>query len=112
MITCEECGGECCRKIAFHIETPKNVIDFEDVKWYLYHEGILVYIDNEEDWMVQVPIKCTKLDKDGKCTIYNKRPPICRMSKVEECEKNTNEMNVVFRNVADLEGYMKQQKII
>jgi len=112
MINCDECKGECCRKLAFCIESPKNVIDFQDMKWYLYHEGTIVYIDNEGDWMVQVPVKCSKLDKDGRCTIYKDRPPICRLSKVEECEKNTNEMEVVFRTVEDLEKYMKQQKII
>ena len=80
------------------------------MKWYLYHEGIEIYIDNEGDWMVQVPIKCEKLDKNNKCTIYEDRPPICRMSKVKDCEKNTNEMDVVFKTVKDLEKYLKNRK--
>jgi Fe-S-cluster containining protein len=108
MITCLECRGECCKKLAFNIEAPKNIIDFQDIKWYLYHEGVIVYIDNEGDWMVQVPVKCTKLGKNGRCTIYEDRPPICRMSKVEDCEKNTDEMAVVFRTVKDLESYMNK----
>jgi Fe-S-cluster containining protein len=112
MITCKECGGECCKKLAFQIEAPKNPVDYGDIKWYLYHKDVIVYIDNSGDWMVQVPIKCTKLDKNNRCTIYDERPPICRLSKVEECEKNTNEMDVVFRTVEDLEKYMKQKKII
>ena len=112
MVTCDECGGECCKKLAFHVEAPATRNDFEDMKWYLYHEGAIVYIDNEGDWMVQVQIRCSKLDKNGRCTIYEKRPPICRDSKVEECEKNANEMSIVFRNVKELEEYMKEKKII
>lgn len=108
MVTCEECEGECCKKLAFHVEARLKKEDFEDLKWYLYHEGVIVYIDNEGDWMVQVPIKCTKLDKNGRCTIYDKRPPICRKSEVEDCEKNTNEMAVVFKTAKDLEKYMKE----
>jgi len=107
-ITCDKCNGECCKKLAFIIDSPKNIIDYEDIKWYIYHEDTIVYIDNEGDWMVQVPVKCKKLDKNNKCTIYERRPPICRMSKVEECEKNTNEMDVVFNTVKDLEIYMKK----
>ena len=108
MIQCKECRGECCKKLAFHIDTPRNVLDFEDIKWYIYHKDALVYIDRDGDWMVQVPAVCSKLDKNGRCTIYDRRPPICRLSKVEDCEKNTNEMDVVFRTVKDLEKYMEK----
>ena len=111
MITCEECGGECCKKFAVQIEAPKSMVDYHDIKWYLYHTGVIVYIDNEGDWLVQIPIKCEKLDKNGRCTIYDKRPPICRTAKLEECEKNTNEMAVVFKDVEALEKYMKKKKL-
>lgn len=106
MINCSECRGECCKKLAFQVEKPRTKEDFEDMKWYLYHEGVLVYIDNCGDWMVQVPVKCTKLDKDGRCTIYKDRPPICRNSAVKDCEMNTNEMDVIFKTVEDLEDYI------
>lgn len=112
MMTCKECGGECCKKLAFNVQPRLTKHDFEDLKWYLYHEGVIVYIDNEGDWMVQVPIKCTKLDKNNRCTIYDKRPPICREAKLEDCEMNTNEMAVVFETPEDLDAYMKEKKII
>lgn len=112
MIDCKQCGGECCKKLAFQISKPKTVRDFEDMKWFLYHEGVIIYIDNEGSWLVQVPTRCTKLDKNDRCTIYDKRPPVCRFSKVEECEMNTNEMDVVFNTIEDLEKYMKKRKII
>ncbi len=110
LVTCNKCGGECCKKLAFLIDKPKTKADFEDMKWYLYHKGVEIYIDNEGDWMVQVPVKCSYLDKNWKCTIYAKRPPICRDSKLEDCEKNTNEMDVVFKTVKDLEKYMNKRK--
>ena len=111
MVNCFECGGECCKKLAFNIDAPKTKSDFEDIKWFLFHENTIVYIDNEGDWLVQVPARCTKLDKNGRCTIYEKRPPICRNSKLEDCEKNTNEMDIVFETAEDLEKYMQQRKM-
>lgn len=111
IVTCDKCRGECCRKIAFHIGPVYTKEDYEDMKWYLYHEGVIVYIDNEGDWLAQVPVKCSKLDEKGRCTIYDKRPPICRQSKVEECEMNSDEMSVIFNTVEDLEKYMRKKRI-
>lgn len=107
-ISCSECRGECCRKIAFQIPAPVTLTDFEDIKWYIYHENALVYIDNDGDWLVQVPLKCTKLDSEGRCIIYEDRPPICRMSRTEDCEMNSREMDVVFRNALEVDEYARQ----
>ncbi len=106
MITCNECKGDCCRRIAVYIPKPRSKADFEDIKWYLYHEGISVYIDNEDEWLVVYPAKCMNL-KQGKCMIYDHRPPVCRDAKVSECERNIKEVKVLFENVEDLERYRK-----
>jgi uncharacterized protein len=107
MITCDKCNGLCCRRIAIRIEPPTSKSDFEDVKWYLYHENLSVYIDNEDDWLVLVPNKCKHLDSKGMCKIYDKRPPVCRNSKVSDCEKNIEETKIMFKTPEDLEKYRK-----
>ena len=60
MINCKECGGECCKSISIQIEKPTTKEDFEDLKWYLYHKGMFLYIDNENDWVAEIPIKTAK----------------------------------------------------
>ena len=109
MITCEECGGECCRKLAVEIETPRRKGDFEDIKWYMYHPGTYVYIDVNGKWCLQWNIKCKHL-KNGRCMIYEKRPPVCRIANVKECEKNEKDVRVFFNNVEELEKWMKTKK--
>ena len=108
-MNCDKCDGECCKNIAIQIENPETKEDFEDLKWYLYHEGLIVYIDNEDDWLVQIPIKCKFLEK-GKCMIYDKRPPICKNSEVSNCEKNIKEAKIIFKNDEDVENYIKSLK--
>ncbi|MBD3314005.1 hypothetical protein GF345_06185 [Candidatus Woesearchaeota archaeon] len=110
MITCDDCNGMCCRKLAVHIDTPKTKDDFEDIKWYLYHEGISVYIDNEDDWLVMFPSKCRHLAKDGRCAIYDNRPPVCREAEVSECERNIKEIKHLFSEPEDLNNYLKKRK--
>lgn len=109
MITCDECGGDCCKRIAIQIEKPKTRDDIEDLKWYLYHDRLAVYIDNEGDWLVQVPVKCKHLI-NGKCSIYSGRPPVCRKAKVSECQRNVKETVKVFRTPEDVDTYLKTLK--
>ena len=96
MITCDNCSGDCCKTIAIYIDKPKSKDDFEDIKWYLYHENVYVYIDNKNDWLVLFPSKCMHL-KNGRCAIYDKRPPVCREAKIAECERNIKETKVLFK---------------
>jgi len=109
MIDCEECDGDCCRKLAVDIDTPKTKEDFEDIKWYLYHPGTYTYIDVDGKWCLQWNISCMHL-KDGKCMIYEKRPPVCRKAKVKECERNEKEIKVFFRNVEEYGEWLKTKK--
>ena len=81
-----------------------------DIKWYLYHPGISVYIDVDNVWNVQFDTQCKYLDKKGKCTIYDKRPPVCRNAKVEECHMNKKEIKEFFGSVEEYEAWLKKNK--
>lgn len=111
MINCEECGGECCKKIAVEIDKPKTKKDFLDIKWYLAHKDINVYIDNENTWLVQFNSKC-KFLKNRKCEIYKDRFPVCKNANLEECEVNSNEVKTLFKNIEEYEEYLKRKKIL
>ena len=110
MITCDKCKGQCCKTLAVQLETPKTLDDYEDIFWYLYHEGAWVYIDMDDEWWIQFPSKCSKLDKNGRCTDYENRPPVCRKAKLENCEVNKDEIKILFKNEEDYKDYFEQIK--
>ena len=43
-VLCEHCTGVCCRYVALPIEKPTNRRDFDDLRWYVMHEGIFRYM--------------------------------------------------------------------
>ncbi|MFH1440269.1 MAG: YkgJ family cysteine cluster protein [Candidatus Woesearchaeota archaeon] len=110
MITCDRCKGQCCRTLAVQLDTPDSLEDYEDMFWYLYHQPCVVYIDMNDRWWIQLPTKCIKLDEKGRCTIYEKRPPVCRTSKVENCEMNEEEVKIMFKDVNDFQAYFDEVK--
>ncbi|UCC22961.1 MAG: YkgJ family cysteine cluster protein [Planctomycetota bacterium] len=83
---CDNCTALCCRYFAFPIETPKNKGDYDDIRWYLCHKGITVYVD-EGDWYINVRNKCKYLsEKDQRCKIYTDRPRMCRGYSPKNCD--------------------------
>ena len=107
MVSCEDCKGDCCTGIAIDIPAPRSGEDFEDIRWYLYHERAHVYIDRDGDWVVEMELACEKRDpKTGRCTIYDDRPPMCRDAKLSECERNREDARVRFRTVEDYDRWL------
>lgn len=87
---CKRCDGLCCKYFCFEIDEPDDYDEFEDVRWYLCHEGVSVHIDEDGDWYIQIMNPCLKLDEENRCTIYDDRPLICR-TYGEECEATGND---------------------
>jgi len=40
----KKCKGLCCRYFAFPIETPEDWDDYDDIRWYLAHKNISVFV--------------------------------------------------------------------
>ncbi len=108
LIPCIECT-QCCHYVAIEIDTPEERTEFENVRWYLYHPGIEVYVDQEQTWNVLVHSTCMQLQEDGRCAVYETRPQICRDFSEEECEPNTGEAaeQLLFRTPADFDDWMR-----
>ncbi len=108
LIPCTACT-QCCQYVAIEIDTPEDRKDFDNIRWYLYHPGVEVYIDHDDTWNVIFHSRCENLQNDGKCGIYETRPIICRDFSVHTCEPNTGEPaeKVLFRTAADLEDWMR-----
>jgi len=109
---CHDCDI-CCKYICMEIDKPKTEKDFDEIKWFLLHKDIWVYVDNDHSWNIQFNAKCEKL-KNGLCQIYKKRPQICREHSHENCEKYGygNPHKFLFKNLKELENWLEKREKI
>ena len=84
-IQCEHCAGTCCNYLALPIDKPKTIRDYDDIRWYLLHEGISVFVE-DGDWFIQIQTRCKQLGEDNRCSIYESRPRICAEYSPGECD--------------------------
>ncbi len=108
-ILCEHCTGACCRYIALPIDTPTSDAEFEDVRWYLLHEGVSVFIE-DGDWYINVVTNCRHLQPDYRCGIYETRPKICRTYTTDNCDYHSGDYgwNEHFTCADHLDEYRKR----
>jgi Fe-S-cluster containining protein len=109
-ICCEHCTAICCRYLALPIEEPTTARDFDDIRWYLMHRGVTVFVEDGE-WYVQVSTVCQNLRPDNLCSIYETRPKICREYKAGECDYvgGHYEYDHLFHCPEELAEYVKQR---
>ncbi len=106
---CSKCTGLCCRYFALPIETPEDWDDFDDIRWYLTHEDVQVFVE-EGDWYINIKNKCRHLNNENYlCEIYEKRPGICRKYDDDSCDFTGNDYDyeLFFKDDHQMEEYMK-----
>jgi len=84
-ILCEHCTAACCRYLALPLDRPRTARDYDDIRWYLMHEGISVFVE-EGDWYIQFQTRCRNLLPDNRCGVYDTRPEICMEYEPGECD--------------------------
>lgn len=95
-ILCEHCTGLCCRYVALPLEKPTTRRDFDDIRWFVMHQGVSVFCE-DGDWFVQFASKCDNLQDDNLCGIYESRPHICREYSAGECDYQGGDYNYEYR---------------
>lgn len=105
---CDQCIGLCCRYFALPIETPEDRDDYDDIRWYLCHKDITVFVE-EGDWYINIKNRCKNLTRDNRCKIYNKRPRICRKYRHKDCDfvEGEYDYELHFTTAKQMEEYMK-----
>lgn len=105
---CDRCTGLCCRYFALPLDKPEEWGDFDDIRWYLYHENVTVFVE-KGDWYLNVLNKCKHLTDKYRCAVYDKRPRICRGYKTDDCDRTSNEYDyeLHFTSAEQMEEYMK-----
>jgi Fe-S-cluster containining protein len=82
---CLRCGSACCRYITVKIDTPRSMLDFDNIIWQLSHKNVRLFHD-KTGWFLLVSNSCEFLAKNGKCSIYEERPITCRHHSALYCE--------------------------
>ena len=108
-VLCDKCSGLCCRYFALPIETPEDRGDYDDIRWYLCHKDISVFVE-DGDWYLNIKNRCRHLsEKDYSCRIYKKRPRICRQYRHRTCDLVEGEYDheLHFTSDKQMEEYIK-----
>ena len=100
---CGGCTALCCSYFALEIDAPDEPEDFENLRWYILHQDVEIFIDGE-DWYLQINRKCQWL-VGNQCGNYENRPQICREYSDEECDFDGVESDTTFKTIEELEAY-------
>jgi Fe-S-cluster containining protein len=106
---CSRCGAKCCTYFCFQLDTPESYEEFENIRWFLCHQGVTVHID-QGDWYIAIANRCLKLDDDGRCTIYEDRPVICRSYSTDGCDFTGGDYDYdqLFTSPEQIDDYARQ----
>jgi Fe-S-cluster containining protein len=109
-VLCEHCTAVCCRYIALPIDKPRTRRDFDDLRWYLMHENISIFVE-QGDWYIQFYTRCRNLQADNRCGIYPTRPEICREYQAGDCDYCGGDYGYEhwFTDAAQIEAYAGQR---
>jgi Fe-S-cluster containining protein len=115
-LPCARCGSKCCKYVALPIDTPSCAGDIDHIRWYLHHKNVNVFIDNDNIWHVEFVTTCDSLGKDGRCSVYETRPDICRNygsnRDTDECEFYSSPYRECFTTVDDFERWASRDRVI
>lgn len=106
---CKKCQGLCCRYVALPLDEPTDKGDFDDIRWYLAHENITVFVE-DGDWYVNFKTTCRHLSEDDyMCTMYETRPKICRKYKASDCDfaEGEYDYDLHFTDDKQMQEYIK-----
>ncbi len=112
---CKKCGAACCRHVALEIDRPTCKRDYDNIRWYLMHKDVNVFIDSDSEWYIKFSADCENINKDGDCAIYKQRPKICREYPGDDnnCEfvGEDEYYEELFTNARDFEKYLEGKNV-
>jgi uncharacterized protein len=56
--SCEGCDGKCCKYVITELDIPEKEEDFDDIKWYVCHENVFVFIEEDGTWNLEFVTPC------------------------------------------------------
>jgi Fe-S-cluster containining protein len=107
---CDQCAALCCRYFALPLDNPRTAREYDDIRWYLIHENVVVFIEARQ-WYIGIMSRCKHLQADNRCGIYETRPKICREYSTENCDYHGGEYDFekLFTSAEQLEDYAREK---
>jgi Fe-S-cluster containining protein len=101
--------------VAIEIDKPTCKRDYDQIRWYLLHDRVTVFVDHDGDWHVEFEADCSAVGPDHRCKAYEQRPRVCRdyPGGDEECEHVAEDSPYAMRflTAGDFETYLDAKGI-
>ena len=55
----------CCSYVALEIDAPDTMKEYDYIVWYLYHQGVSVFVDWDSNWYIKFEARCGQLTPQG-----------------------------------------------
>ena len=108
-LTCDGCDGKCCKYVVIEIDVPESLEDFENIKWYVAHKNLVVFVGDDGTWNLEIITTCKHLDEKNRCSIYETRPKICREYSEDDCPFHNEYVETQrFESIKDVEEYIEK----
>ena len=106
---CDQCSGLCCRYFALPIDNPTDRRDYDNIRWYLLHQNVVIFIESKQ-WYIGILNRCRALQADNRCGIYLDRPAICRSYTTDNCDYHAGDYGYdqLFTSAESLWQYAKK----
>ena len=110
---CGECGGSCCKYVAIEIDKPSSKTNYDNIRWYLLHENVNVFVDHDGHWYIEFRTPCLKQLEDNNCRSHAARPKICagHGNAEGECEFYDSPYREYFSNEKEFITYLNKRGI-
>ena len=107
---CDRCAALCCRYFALPIDNPETRRDYDNIRWYLLHEKVVVFVEDGQ-WFIGILNKCKALQPDNRCGVYETRPQICRGYNTDNCDYHGGDYGYqhLFTSADALWAFAEQQ---
>jgi hypothetical protein len=110
-ICTKHCGARCCRYVTVAIATPLSEADWDEMRWWLAHQGVRVTKD-DEGWMVEFETRCRHLRPDASCGAYENRMQLCEQHDATDCEfAEALDLEVLLESEEDLATYLERRRL-
>jgi Fe-S-cluster containining protein len=95
------------------MDKPTNKTDYDNIRWYLLHENVNVFIDHEGRWYAEFRAPCLVQNEDNSCRAYSERPEICKGhgGAEGECEFYDYPYREYFSTENEFLRYLKKKNI-
>jgi len=106
---CKGCPARCCHTLLIPFKRPRTRSEIDYYKWHVQYDTVRIAIRSHR-WYLAVEGRCMYLDEKNLCTIYDRRPEICRKHNPPDCERYGRWYDVIIETPEELESYLSTRK--